>query len=522
MRTPIHRVYADKRGWLWIATGGEGVLVYDPVQDRVIQKYATYTRRDKMYGNHVRDILQLNDSLYAFGADGLDLLNIKTGRIKQAGMYHQWPVGPVLTLQADNLGQVWISTSNGIFKYNPESDAYTRFSQWDGLITVHNENFIMEKSLQLRNGQLVFGGNQNLVVFDPAQFRRKEPPPDVTIAGFRLFNDQLPVDSLMSERVVTLGHNQNSLAISFAAISFINIDKLTYFIQLEGADKDWQRVNGPLDVYYTLLPPGHYTFKVRARNEEGIYSKNITSLRIHIRPPFYRTIWFYALVVLAIAGLLYYLYKLRIRRLLQVERIRTRLARDLHDDMGSTLSTINILSNMATKKIATDQASSLDYMSKISDSSSRIMEAMDDIVWSINPVNDSMRKVLARMRELAGNVLEPCDIEYTFTADDTVKEMTFDMEGRREIFLIYKEAINNIVKYSKSTRVQIGLQKQKGFFIMTITDNGIGFLPDTDVSSTRGNGLRNMRKRAENLKGTLEIASAMDAGTSIELRIPLA
>jgi signal transduction histidine kinase len=262
---------------------------------------------------------------------------------------------------------------------------------------------------------------------------------------------------------------------------------------------------------------------VRARNEGGIFSPHITSLRIIIRPPFWRTFWFYGLLVLVIAAALYYLYRLRIRRLLQVEKIRTRLARDLHDDMGSTLSTINILSNMAVKKIGSDQQASQDYMGRISDSSSRIMEAMDDIVWSINPVNDSMRKILARMKEFAGNVLEASDIEYSFMVDEAVKDMSFDMEWRREIFLVFKEAINNIVKYAKASQVNITLRKQKNALHMTITDNGVGFNTVVDQhGSVRGNGLRNMRKRAEAMNGSFRIISAPESGTSVELRIPLA
>jgi signal transduction histidine kinase len=382
---------------------------------------------------------------------------------------------------------------------------------------------MMEASTRLRNGRLVFTGNQNLVSFDPLQYRDKSLPPDVLIGSIKSFNDYLPVDSIFKQGGLTLPYNRNSLSLTFAALSFARIDKLSYYYMLEGANKDWQRMEGSLQVNYTLLPPGNYVFKVRARNEEGIFSPNITSLRITIRPPFWQTFWFYGLVVLSIAGALYYLYRLRIRRLMQVEKIRTKLARDLHDDMGSTLSTINILSNMAVKKIDTDQKASQEYMGRISDSSSRIMEAMDDIVWSINPVNDSMRKILARMKEFAGDVLEASDIEYSFTVDEAVRDMTFDMEWRREIFLVFKEAINNIVKYSKASRVDIVLRRQKNSLQMSITDNGVGFNTVQDQQgAVRGNGLRNMRKRAEAMNGSFQIVSAPESGTSVELRIPLA
>lgn len=519
----IAKLMVDDRGLLWIGTGGKGVFVVDPVSGKQLKQYDIPKNLQTYYGNHVRDIVQVNDSIYAFAGDCLQLLNFNTGIITGTAKYNQWPVGPVLTMQVDDMHNVWLSTSNGLYKYNFDGNHFIRFTQWDGLITVYNNNYLMEASTKLRNGRIVFTGNQNLVSFDPSNYRDKSLPPDVLLGSVKLFNEYLPVDSLFKQGGLTLPYNRNSLSITFAALSFARIDKLSYYYMLQGANKDWQRMEGPLQVNYTLLPPGNYVFKVRARNEEGIFSPNITSLRIIIKPPFWQTFWFYGLVILAIAGALYYLYRLRIRRLMQVEKIRTRLARDLHDDMGSTLSTINILSNMAVKKIDSDQKASQDYMGRISDSSSRIMEAMDDIVWSINPVNDSMRKILARMKEFAGNVLEASDIDYSFTVDEAVRDMTFDMEWRREIFLVFKEAINNIVKYSKASHVDIVLRKQKNALLMSITDNGVGFIAGQDENGAlRGNGLRNMRKRAEAMNGYFQITSAPESGTSVELRIPLA
>lgn len=517
----ISRLYIDKQGLLWVAVNGSGVMVFNPVSGHQVKHYNSIISDEKLHGNLINDIIQVNDSIYAFAADGLDLLNFRTGTITRAGNYNQWPVGPVLTIQTDSDNQLWLSTPTGIYKYNYARQFFMRYSQWDGLITVLNASFQMETSLKLRNGRIVFAGNQNLVSFDPREYRLTGIPPDVTIAGFKLFNDYLPVDSLMQLQKVQLNYNQNVIALEFAAISFTQINKLSYYYKLEGADHDWQRVEGSLQVNFTLLPPGEYKFLVRAGNEEGYYSR-ITSLPITILPPFWRTGWFYGLVLLLIAALLYYLYRLRVNRLLHVEKIRSRLARDLHDDMGSTLSTINILSNMAAKKISTDQEASREYMTKISNNSSRIMEAMDDIVWSINPVNDSMRKITARMKEFAGNLLEASDIDYLFQVDDDVKEMSFDMEWRREIFLVFKEAITNIVKYAHCTQVHITIYKQKGHLVMTIADNGKGFSPDSEASALRGNGIKNMHKRAAAMNSSLEITSSQHTGTSVTLRVPLA
>jgi signal transduction histidine kinase len=253
-------------------------------------------------------------------------------------------------------------------------------------------------------------------------------------------------------------------------------------------------------------------------NADGIESKNITRLVIYITPPFWRTWWFMTLVVISIAAVIYLIHRLRVNRLLGMEKVRTRIARDLHDDMGSTLSTINILSTMAKMKVHKDAGKTEEYLEKIGDNSSRMMEAMDDIVWSINPMNDNMQKITARMREFATGVLEAKNIDFSFHVDQQVQELKLDMEARRDLFLLYKEAINNLAKYSQCQQATVDISIQKNKLIMKITDDGIGF----DVNnSDGGNGLINMQKRAQSLNGRLSIESVIKMGTRVHLEVPL-
>jgi signal transduction histidine kinase len=220
---------------------------------------------------------------------------------------------------------------------------------------------------------------------------------------------------------------------------------------------------------------------------------------------------------LAFFGLLYFIHRLRINRILAVENLRNSVARDLHDDMGSTLSTINILSTMAKSKLNTDNVRVSEYLGKISDNSQRMMEAMDDIVWSIKPMNDSMQKITARMREIATSVLEAKDIDLDFRTDPSIEEVKMDMQARRDFFLVFKEAINNIAKYSNASKAQIHLALHHQRLIMIIQDDGIGF----DIDKADGNGLGNMYKRAAALKGRINIQSKPGEGTQITLNIPV-
>ncbi len=520
--TFVSELYTDNNGWLWICSGKKGILVVNPETAEPIHQYLAAKGTGSLSDNNIRKVLQLNNREYVLAGNVLNFLNIETGIVTQSTAFDGQPIGKILTLETDSEGQIWVSTTTGIYRYNRKRDTFKKYSQWDGLITVQNENYTLTSSIVLDDGSIVFGGNQNLVVFDPKQYKTTQPPADVTLTGIAVFNNNLPVDSLVQLKKIELSHNQNSITIRFASLNFLQINKLTYYYKLEGADKDWIAADPmQLQANYNLLPPGKYRFLVRSQNEEGINSSHITQLHFYIHPSFWQSVWFYLLLALLAAGLLYYLHHLRVQRLLHVEKVRTRLARDLHDDMGSTLSTINILSNMAMQKAGTDEKTTREFISRISNNSSRMMEAMDDIVWSINPVNDSMRKITARMKEFAGNALEAKDIEYSFHIDEAVKELSFDMETRRSIFLIFKEAINNILKYSEATEVNIDMHVCKKMLYLDIADNGKGFDPSKPLSASRGNGLRNMQKRAEGMKATYKLITEPGKGTGIQLSIPV-
>jgi signal transduction histidine kinase len=228
-------------------------------------------------------------------------------------------------------------------------------------------------------------------------------------------------------------------------------------------------------------------------------------LHIYVKPPFWRTKWFISLLLVIIALIAYSMHRLRLKRFFAVEKIRNRVARDLHDDMGSTLSTINILSSMAKAKLNTDAHKTAEYISKISDNSQRMMEAMDDIVWAIKPANDTMQ-------------FEAKDIELDFKADEEVNEAKIDMEGRRDFFLIFKEAVNNAAKYARCSKAEVRVFVENRKLVLQVKDNGIGF----DVKQADGgNGLGNMQKRTDALKGKLQLTSIEGEGTEVMLTVPL-
>lgn len=521
LKGPVNRMVFANPNHLWIAINGYGVVAVDIVTKKIIGSTDIQKAGSVLIAG-IRDILPVNDSICLVAGEKLGNLNPKTFRPDFNYLRGDQPAGTLFTIQKDGQKSIWIGSSEGISRFNPVTGALTRYSQEDGLITVHNNSYVPERSLALSDGRFVFGGNQHMVVFNPEEYRESALPPDVTITGLLLNDRYLPADSLSRLATITLPYSHSALGIDFAAINFSQRGKLSYEYKLEGQDTEWVTLTSSPGVRYHFLPHGQYSFLVRAKNEQGEYSPTVTSLNLRIRPPFWKTIWFYALVTLAIGSILFYLYRIRLQKLLHVEKVRNRLARDLHDDMGSTLSTINILSNMALQQESLDPGKNKQYLDTISKSTHQMMEAMDDIVWSINPVNDSMAKIIARMKETAGTVLEPAQIEYRFEVDPDVPDLHLAMEVRREIFLIFKEALNNIVKYAGCSMVIFKFSKKAPDLVLTISDNGTGFETSAAGSATRGNGLRNMQHRAANAGGKLVVTSQPGTGTSIGLSVPIA
>ncbi|HEY3402538.1 MAG TPA: tetratricopeptide repeat protein [Ohtaekwangia sp.] len=205
----------------------------------------------------------------------------------------------------------------------------------------------------------------------------------------------------------------------------------------------------------------------------------------------------------------------RVKRMVEIERVRNGIARDLHDDVGSTLSSINILSQVA---LAEKNRNVESYLQRIGDQSARMMEDIGDIVWSINPNNDSIHKVIVRMREFANEILEPKSIRYHFT-EKISEGLHLDADKRKNLFLIFKESINNAAKYSQANELEISLHQEDHSLVMQVKDNGQGF---DDQSVKLGNGLNNMSDRASEINGSVTIKSQLQKGTLVELRMPLA
>ena len=507
----IDELYFDKKG-LWIGVAGEGAYLVDPNSGMILKHFDVHSSQP-LADNDVLYIRPLNDSIYYIISSAINILNLKSGTVQRITANNGLPFNRVRQACIDKNGFLWICSSETMFRYNYRTNHFTGFGPDDGFSSVFD---VSQASYQTNDGKLIFGGTNEMMVFDPLRAVIKSRPPNVAISFFKVFDHYLPVDSLISLKETELPYNQNTLGIYFASTSFLQRHKITYYYMLDGLDKSWIKADGA-SASYNSLSPGHYVFRIKAENDEGLQSDHITTMKIYIHPPFWGTWWFMAIVAISIGLLVYYVYQLRINQLLAVQKIRSKVARDLHDDVGATLTTIGILSEMARLKTNGNEEAK-ELIEKISDNSGRMMEAMDDIVWSINPNNDSMQRITARMREYAVTLLEAKGIDYHFHVDDQIQNLVLKMESRRDLFLIFKETVNNLVKYSKSTFVTLAISKNHGNLIMRIEDNGVGF--DLD-NYKKGNGIINLKKRAKQMGGDIEIITHKQQGTTVVLQLPI-
>jgi signal transduction histidine kinase len=313
---------------------------------------------------------------------------------------------------------------------------------------------------------------------------------------------------------VSFGPGDNAVEIEFFGLDFEQ--ELRYQYWLEGSDRQWSDPTSERRVHYAGIAPGRYRFMVRAVSSVGSVSETPATVTFHVVPPVWQSWWFLAAVAAAAGVTIYLLHRFRLQRLLELERVRTRIATDLHDDIGSSLSQIAILSEVARRQASAPYVGGTDPLALIANTSRELVASMSDIVWAINPRNDSLQHLTRRMRRFASDTLSTAGIELEFHANPG--EQRLDSERRRQVFLIFKESVHNIERHSGARAVRIHFSIDQGRLLLEIHDDGHGF----DFSrSEGGQGLENMRCRAESLGGHITITSVPGCGTAVCLSLPL-
>ncbi len=415
----------------------------------------------------------------------------------------------------DSSGRIYAGTSRGVYRINPASGRVQHFGVGEGLASE-----FVTAAFRDAQGRLWFGTISGLSRLDPAkdEWSSDSQPPRVLISALRVRGVPQRISELGDEEpdALTLAPDQNQLEIEFFGASFHSGESLKYQYRLEGIDDEWSPPTDLRSVSYGRLSPGSYHFAVRSVRSDGVVGAMTAAVTFTVLPPIYARWWFISLAAVLTWAAGFAVYRARVAQLLRVERVRARIATDLHDDIGASLSQMAILAEVARQRGEGSGSETGDALGRIAETSRGLVDSMSDIVWAINPEADSLADLVHRMRRFAEDTLSGSDIDLTFRAPDTREDLKLGADMRREIYLILKESVTNIAKHAACTSVTVEFTCDRHRLRLHVTDDGKGFDP---AEKTDGNGVASMRRRVAALDGTLLIESTLGHGTSIVLEL---
>jgi signal transduction histidine kinase/ligand-binding sensor domain-containing protein len=503
----------DLEGNLWAGTynGGITVLARENGGYRLRQRLTT---SDGLPSNQIRSLVQRRNGEIWIGTRFNGIVIYREGKFQRLTTKDGLLNNAIWTLAEDESGGMWIGTSVGIQYTAPEN----------------SRRFLMHQKLfgklfgavgTIPQAKAIWGvSKEEFTIYEYGK-ESAAPPPFIYITGMRVNGKE----RAMQDRA-EVSHTENSWRIEFAGLSFKDEKALRYKYRLLGWDDRWQESTNERAVTFASLRSGAYTFEVSAITADGVESAGPASLRFEILPPFWQRWWFIALGAVIIGSILFAIHVVRLDRLLEIEKIRSRIATDLHDDIGAGLTHIGLLSQVALQKKnapqreenAGDAAGDLgNSMERIGNIARELSAAMSDVVWSVNPQHDSMAALQRRLRTFATEICEAKGVELSFEVSEAMPHAKLHPEIRRNLLLIAKEALHNAVKYSGSSSLSVKFSVNGKNIFVEIVDAGKGF----EVAQAKnGNGLSNMRTRAEKLGGKLEIDSESGKGTRIKVIAP--
>ena len=543
-----------KRG-LWLATDG-GVNYFDKDSEQFQHFSHDPTNEYSLSHDYVNSIFRDSQGRkwVCTSGGGMNLFlsdsssSPKFQRIRERDGLLDDKVYGILEDQQERL---WISSPSGLSRFEPQkmrlgtsfaSLAFQHFDQNDGL---QGNEFNMGAWQKLRDGRLMFGGLNGYNIFHPDSIRQNEHIPPVLITDIRVLNESLtPGKPIKNGNIpltasphiankIYLTHKDYVVEFEFAALNFLYPENNQYAYQLEGFDEDWVYTGNRRQATYTNLDGGTYTFRVKASNNDGVWNEEGAHIRVVVSPPPWKTAWAYGLYILSGMGLVLGFVRYRIRerekeletahmieraKLEERELVRKRTSADFHDELGNKMTKISLFVEMA-KRSAPKQKDLHTYLDQIGTNTQVLSEGMRDFIWVLDPDKDSLYDSLLRLKDFGDQLYEHTDI--TFHIEGLTPQLAtckLPLEIRRHLVLLFKEAMNNSLKYAEADKALMTLQQTQDQYKICFSDNGKGFDPQL---TAEGYGLKNMQIRAEKMGGQLHIQSNEGNGTKVCLTLDL-
>lgn len=425
-------------------------------------------------------------------------------------------------LLIDDDGNAFCSHQRGLSSINASTFQVTNFDKNDG---IQDWDFNNRAFYKTTDGTLFFGGVSGFNYFKSPLRPHSYYKPEVYIDEIFVNNDQFnaTTNANLIEKL-NLNYYENNISIRAIVkdLAYANARQLIY--RIKEIDSKWNHLDNGVAINFNNLAPNNYTLELGYYDKYSNKEVSQKTLLISISAPFYSEIWFWSLIAFLITAIVFWFYsrskfakqQQEFQQQLALEQQRNKITADLHDDIGATLSSLQINSAVANQLLKKNPIEAQKVLEKIENQSQNLAEKIGDIIWSMKPGKDQFMSMSLRIKNFANDILGATNINYSIKIDTKIDDQITDITTRKNIVLIVKEAVNNVAKYSNATQLKVNIDLIEDTITIKISDNGIGF----DVTQTKGNGIGNMKKRTEELKGNLEVSSIENIGTTISVVIP--
>lgn len=504
----VYTIYKDSKNVFWIGTHGGGLNKYVDSLNSFISYQSFPNLPNTLTDNRILCMLEIPGYKFLVGTfgGGLNLFDPSENRFTSLQESIGLSCSDIYGILTDSLTGYWLSTNDGIFLLDSSLTSFRRFDLSDGLQSLEFSGGAYHKS---KNGIFYFGGINGVNYFDPHGIKIDMYLPPIVISRIKIFDKAIRGEKDKLE----FGKDQNYFSFEFASLDYKNSSRNKYKFMLEGLDKKWSYTDA-LDrrVFYTNLDPGKYIFRVQGTNNDGIWSPNEARVEITILGPFWTQWWFISLLIVFVGGIITFLIYQRIKYLVAMDKLKTNIAADLHDNVGAGLTEISILSELAYNDIK-NPINASKHINHIGQLSRELVESMSDIVWVVNPHLDSLYDLIVRLKDNYADLLASLNIKLEASNLEKLDSIHLPMDYRQNLYLILKESINNSIKHSNCTLMEIKIILHRDGLQIYVIDDGNGF----DIyKSNYGNGLRNIFTRGKNINGKVEINSKVGKGTTVK------
>lgn len=535
----VWALYEDREGALWAGTWGRGVTRFDREKNRFTQYLHDPADSLSLSNNTVWSIMEDPRGNLWMGTwgGGLNLYDRTREQFYHLTEQDGLPNNVVYGILPDSSGSLWISTNQGLARLSWQSSGgegvfggniadlkrNLQIEKYDVSDGLQGNEFNQGAFCKGKSGILYFGGINGLNAFYPERIHQNRFIPPVVITAFRVFEKPLVVyPAIARGETLTFPYTDNYFSFEYAALDYTAPRKNQYAYMLEGLNSDWIYAGTRRFVSYTHLDPGDYMFRVKGSNSDGIWNDHGAALRFRITPPFWATWWFRALLAAALGVTVYGISRYRLKRQLEIERLRIRLAADLHDEIAGNLSSIatfgKIIQNEVTS-VPVSKINTLPLLERLIQLSQESVTAIRDIIWAIDSRPETLENLLLRVQDMAAGACRGGQISFCFHLPPATQlpSRNLQPEQRKDLWLLLKEVVQNAIKHAGATEISISTGYKSGMLEIVVTDNGKGFDPSR---KTTGKGMSTMRGRVRRQKGQMKIDAAPGEGTKVILTLP--